>query len=916
MKTNIVKENIKRIFREKDILCFSILVAVLTVFSYRQYLFGNKLFVFFDHDSLVQTYPYYLFNARRISMGEIGAVYSFEDGLGALFSPIMISLNNWMCFFGEKNVAYLMGVCQALKVAFSGIFAYIFAKLRNGDRLTCTVVGLGYAFCGHLIIRQEYASYGLEALVIIIWLVVYEYSSAKDKVYLIPIVTWITMYYLGTLDAILWGLTFVAYIVFGRVTDDAKKVQWKKIIKQEIVFITSFWLGFGRGLIVFVKEGLASSRFATTVNNNAPSVAGFVQNHSSTAVETSMKNVGGITGVLHIISDNMEKPYGILAYILRTVGMSINGTSERYSGGIWSHLVDGGFYCGILAVLIIIYAIVKMNTRKKVMYILAYIAAGIYIMVPSLRYFMNGYGCPGFRFSALRITLLLVITLVEGMKSLRKKKSNSVFDYLAIACTWMVVTYIMIFALRTGKVVMIQYWIVSEVLISVYAITIIMYLNNKISVGVFQIIVVLAMIIEVTLVPYDYINNRKTLLKSGYEVNEETGENETAYDDGTKEAVDFIKNIDREWYRIDKDYDSVYLCDPLAQDYKGTTSYIGGLGIGDDFKYMCDKLALNMRLTDLYFGPLGDVYTSSLFGVKYILSKDDTSNTYGLKYLKNVGDIAIYQNELALPIAFVSDSSIYEDEFVNYSDMQRHELLLKSCIVGDDDEIIGNTELENKNVIFTDKLEKAKDKDVVIVGVNAPSDDTAYVYAYDDDKNKVRKGIRARNGDMVYVEYYGNISDISTSIAFPYKDLDNSELEYEYCVTNADNYYSDTVDSIRTCQSRGITVTEYDDYHIKGVIDTDVDGILVTTIPYKSPFEIKIDGEVVNKEIVNLYFMGSKISKGRHEVEFEYTSDNKVWSVYKGVLKTVTLMIIIGVIFEIISQLFEKNSRSRYNRNE
>lgn len=884
-----------------DIWGFSLLIIILTIIAYRQYLFGNMLFVFQNSDSVTQLYPYNLYYARRILAGEFGATYNFAEGFGRYSGGIIPSLYNWICYFGEENVAYLMGVSQVIKVCLSGIFAYLFARERHGSNFICTIVGLAYAYCGHMIFRQEFNSYSVGVLVTIIWFFVYEYSCNHNMIWPIPIVTWFTLYYCGAVELILWICTFIAYIGFRELTVDSKPICWKRIFINELILIVTILITYRTYLFNIVVGGISSDRFVETTSGIATNI--------TNGIATSEESYGWLTSFANWASCFFEKPYGILAYILRTVGMSINGTGDRYSGGLFSHLTDGGFYCGIITVIIIPYAIYKMGTKKRIFYILAYFATGIYIMIPSLRFFLNGYGCPGYRFSALRITLFMILTLIEGLKSVEKRNNIGKNDNVIIIGTWLLVTFVMLYALYTGKVVMFQYWLLSELLLTLYTVGLIIYINNWCGVRNFTISFTILMLIEVFLVPYDYINGRDTVLKQGYlEQYKDNMSEATGYRDASAKAVEYVKQIDNGWYRIDKD--TVGYCDALAEDFNGIKAYIGGFGIGDSFKEICDKLALNMRGTDLFFGPLGDVYTQSLFGVKYVISENKGISSYGLVYEENIDGTNIYRNDLALPVAYVYDTSIHEEELLSFSDMDRHKVLLKACVVENNEQLIGELEPNIVSREFTNSLNEMQisDDNVLLVGVKAPGKDVAYIDMENEKGETVRKGVRCRNGDYVFVEQIGDVSSIRTSIAYPYKELDNGNLEYIYYATDQDSYYENSVMDIRKLQANGINVKEYDDYNIKGTISADSDGILATSIPYNSPWSIRIDGVESKKKLINLYFMGTDIKEGKHEIEFYYDANNDFWMQLKEIVGRIILLLFIGLLIEIMFQKWKNYS--------
>lgn len=892
---------------------FAILMLFIAIFAYRNYLFGDKTFIFTTiEDSIGQTYPYHLYYARRIANGEIGPIYNFMDGLGNKSSSIIISLMNWFCYFGEKNVAYLLGVNQTLKVFLAGILAYLFAKVRNGNNITCAIIGIGYAFCTHIIVRQEFISYGVETVVIMLWLLVYEYSYVKNRIFFIPIITWMTFYYLDSIPIILWASTFVVFIILDGFTNDRIKFSIVNTIKYEIAFIGTFLYFYAENTYNFIRAGLTSTRFEKTVSNSILNTVGMF---SSNANDFSASDISIFDRLKEFFANNIEKPYALCAYIMRTVGMSIYDTAEKYIGGKASYLVDGGFYCGIVAVLIIPYALFKMSKRKRTVYILAYVATFVYIGVVPFRFLANGYSCPGFRFSCLRIILLILITAIEGFNLFFSTENKGKYDAAIISFTWMSLSVIMVYVLVSGKVQKINYWIISELFISIYTFVLISFLKGIITKRFITVLLLALVSTEVVAVSWDYINNRYTLMKDGKAEKIAEYADERAYDDGTIEAIEYIKKHDDSWYRIEKDYLSVFLEDPLAQNYYGTTVYVAGLGIGEDFVKMSDVFSLNLRGTDPYFGNMGNVYTQSLFAVKYVLSRNKELNIYGMTYVDTVGDINIFRNELALPIAYVSKSGIHLEDILKLSDLDRQRILLTTCIIEDETLSFGKNENPIEEVMGLVEecdekdIDSMSDSEVLLTGVNPYGEDVVIYYSNNKNGETVRKGAHARSEDQIYFENIGACKKNSLYMAHPYGEIAYDGLKYNFYKADANRYYNDVVEGVYDFQKNGLVVLKHDPYSITGKINSDSDGMLVTSIPYDSPFSVYIDGKLAEKEKVNLYFIGTPISKGEHTVEFLYQTDNSFWGVYKSIVYILIKLLVAGIVLEIINSLLKNKSK-------
>ena len=75
MNCKKIANKVNEIVERHPFAFFSLLMCFIAVFTYRQYLFGNKIFVFSTYeDSIGQTYPYHLYYARRVENGEAGSL--------------------------------------------------------------------------------------------------------------------------------------------------------------------------------------------------------------------------------------------------------------------------------------------------------------------------------------------------------------------------------------------------------------------------------------------------------------------------------------------------------------------------------------------------------------------------------------------------------------------------------------------------------------------------------------------------------------------------------------------------------------------------------------------------------------------------------------------------------------------------
>ena len=886
-KNDSIVKRIHDFYMKHDVMFFSLFMISLSLFAYRAYIFGERLFVFNDgaKDSIWQVYPYLLYAARCISNGTIGEIVNFSEGLGYSSYDTTFSLFNWVCYFGEKNVAYLMGVSQVIKVALSGIIAYCLAKLRGCEKVGAFFVGIGYGFCAHIIIRQEFKTYGIEALVVIMWICLFELFYIKKNFYFLPLVTWLCFYHFGEYLSLLWTLIFSAYIIFHYLIDDKKIYSWAGLIKQEAIFIISILLIYGTDFVNIIRKSTGSTRFQNTVSNIKDS-ADAVLNH--------------------------ERRNGLLNYYLRTIGMSINGTAEKYFSGEHSYLVDGAMYCGIFVFLCVPIFIFLIKKQKRIWYILGYICVGLYVFLPKLRYLINGYGCPGFRLSSLWIIILMLLTFIDGFNALYLSDGFKSYEKMMVIATLLVNVLIMVAALPSGYVQSNWFWGLSFVLILINGGLLLVGTIKPDKMPLLIKGAVCVLVVEVLMVSNEYINGRQTLYK---DIDKTVATYGTGiYEDGTKDAVDYIESIDNDWYRIDKCYESSHLCDPLAQGYKGTISYIGGLGAGEGFHYLCRELGFNKRGTDLVYGPMGNVYLSSLISSKYILTKNNHISQYGCTYIGTVDGINIYRNDLALPVAYVYDQAVDIDSVEDLSYWEKQRLILKACI--SDSEVLEKmriqadvSEVQDLYDSIIKDNENANIGDLTVLTYKPDGTDTLFIYAEDADGESIRSGVMEGDGEEVRAELFGMYKDITASDCNIDKYPPPEPLDYMSCIrVDADKYYEDTVHDIKKLQKSGLTIEHFDESSIVGTIDTDYDGVFATSIPYLDEWEIKIDGEKMDTYVVNYDFLGSDILKGHHEVEIRFPTNNSFISVYSKLLITLVKLVILAVICFIVDSYYNRKS--------
>ena len=149
---------------KKRSLFFFLALLGTTLFVYSDVLFGDKVFLSSNYamDLYEQFFPKLLSMARQVSKGEFFDHIDFSNGLGYKTSIYPYLIMYLPAFFGVKNVAYMLSVIQVIKLVLAGFFFYLYLRKICNDDYAAMIGGLGYAFCGPMIVRQFWGFYSAE----------------------------------------------------------------------------------------------------------------------------------------------------------------------------------------------------------------------------------------------------------------------------------------------------------------------------------------------------------------------------------------------------------------------------------------------------------------------------------------------------------------------------------------------------------------------------------------------------------------------------------------------------------------------------------------------------------------------------------------------------------------------------------
>ena len=299
-----------------------------------------------------------------------------------------------------------------------------------------------------------------------------------------------------------------------------------------------------------------------------------------------------------------------------------------------------------------------------------------------------------------------------------------------------------------------------------------------------------------------------------------------------------------------------------------------------------DQLGFRSRGTNLNIRYTNNTLLMDGFtGIKYNLTKTPL-NKFGFKEIAKKDDYQLYENEYALPLAFLADNSAKEivqppnDNLTGQTNLInglsgenfRYFDFLPLALVKTDNSSVTNT--GNYLRLTEEKANLAKD---VTWSVTVPAHKQAYLSLYPEDFAELESstvtillnGQQRKTQINISGQYYDlGYYDKETTITFTASFYGTKSIGFQ----NPQVVTLDTVayeKAMKTLQEKGVPL-ETGNRNATGTFDAANDQLLVTTIPFDKGWQAKIDGKKVPVTAFQDAFVSVKVPQGKHKITLSY----------------------------------------------
>jgi uncharacterized membrane protein YfhO len=634
------------------------LIALIGFIIFKDYLLFNKMFLFKDigSDTLNGSYPLMYNTAEYLHQFGFPS-WSFSYGMGGNILSLWLRdpFDILLYIAGKDHIIQLIPYKEYLKVVLGGITFFMYLRLAVKDSFTCIVGSLLFAFSGFMIIGSCWYIFSYEAFNVALLLLAFEKLYQQNKGYLFPLSLAIIAAS-QPFNLYVYGLFLLIYTIL-RYFEDGKNTSFKPLF----VLIGKM---AGLGVLALLMSAIFSIPDIVQLLES-PRGSG-----SSSYFDTlSSKSIFGFEQSIHNKT-----------FLSRLFSNDLMGTGVNFKG--WQNYLEAPIvYCGILSLVLLSQVFTSQEKKKKRYYLIFLLIFIIPVIFPYFRYAFWLFTGDYYRAFSFFVALAILYVGLQTLKSLNSgaQKINAISLGFGSLLLLLILASTTLDEIKSKTV-----FTIALFMIIAYTVSILLLPNAKYK-RTIQYVLIFLLVIELSYMGYLPTNNRRAV--TAQEMKQKIG-----YNDYSVEAVAFIKNKDKSFFRIDKNYFSSpamhgSLNDGMAQGYYGTSSYHSFNQL-NYINFMKETGVINPGNeleTRWVNGLIARPLLEDLCSVKYALLRNSNDGSWKAMYdsLTQFSDIKVLRNKFALPLGFTYNTYMTQTDYKKIKKTLQDVSLIQSVFVAD-----------------------------------------------------------------------------------------------------------------------------------------------------------------------------------------------------------------------------------------
>lgn len=669
------------------------LIIFIAFFVFKDFLLLKNVFQFKDigSDTLNGMYPYYHHYADYIQKNG-WPQWSFSEGMGQgilsgfLRDPFQLIT----MLIGPQSMPKIFIYIIVLEIIIAGSIFYFFLKALKTNNYSAIIGTLLFSFCGFMIIGSCWYLFTFEALNVALLLLGFERIYQKNNWFLFSLGIF--------LAAISFPVNLFTYGVFILFYGAFRFLQENDFDKKKFFGLYGKLIMAGAIGLLISGPFLLENIFQVLESPRGSGGDSYFDKLANSPMFATSNKVEFGTSVMRMLSSD------------------ILGSGNSFSG-IQNFLEAPFSYCGLISLLLMsqIFPLISKNLRKW------YIALLIIWLTPTFfpyfRYAFWLFSGDYYRAYSFFLSLVFILFSVHALDLILKHKKVNLIALISTLILWLIlssISYKSNITYQNGQQGIqelksddtIAFFV--RLFLVFYAILIFMLGKSK-NITNIKYILLIMVVFELTYIS-QFSANRRSIV-SVRDLKEKIG-----YNDYSIEAIKYIKENDKSFFRVDKSYFSGgamhgSITDHKVHSYYGTSSYnsfaqINYINYMRAYNVIDKNNEFASRWVD---GLISRPFLESLNHVKYVLTKEVSKNPVWLNTHDSVakfGDVVVLKSKFNLPLGYTYNQYISQTDFDLLSSIQKDLVSLKACVLSDQElsNAIGLKRLSLKDTLELNKF--------------------------------------------------------------------------------------------------------------------------------------------------------------------------------------------------------------------
>lgn len=858
----------KPIWKNELVWLFLITSGLFTLL-YSKFILGGFAYVFTDcgADTLQINYAQYEMFSSLFRSGDSG--YALQAGLGMDLSSYcpayLIPYNLLLILAPQRLLPWAVLASAYLKLLTMSLVGYLFYRKLMGEGIGTMAAALAWTFSGYVILwGQQYGFCTCMALFTVFMYFFQCYLNGEKRWKNAGLVLTVTM----LLFASYYFLYMIAFFAVFYL------LVYSIIEKRSVKSTAGKVVGLGgMGILGVLMGGIALIPIADT----------FLESARSGALNGSVTS-----GIL-----NPYKSKTIGTIFARFLSNQILGIDKDYTGSL-NYYEGMVLAVSILTILAVSYFIIKKSTRVHTI-ILTVLVIFLSVMPVTSRILIFTKSAHRWCFMICFAEALIIGLFLQDVLRERNKKTVLGGGILAVILYAALLIYIYSF-----KNIKINNKIVAEVstFFVVYLILVFIVTNIKKLYKIGSTVILAVLVCELFILNYPSLWHRESPTRNQLATE--------YYNDGTTDAVNYLKSQDDSLYRIEKSYRSTAENDGMAQGYNGLSVYMSTNPSSlVSYHKMYGPETLSVNFVDFN---KDDYIRNSLLGTKYLFGS--AGYNAPRKIYTPVGEAGgkiVYENNYALPFGYLYDKEWSAGGLKKLSGLDKTLTSLSGFYYTDAEKngAYKNASLpEGTDTFLMAKVSEAvdctmennvdgitvrdlgADPNVIFPGVESDFADENKLYGLsltmdvsDDTEMAVyyqTEGDEGFSADKVYtfsITKKHNTWEHVVPAGITALRVDvSTQIDYATIKDFEVKSYDLDATGYTALKNSGVTDVSYSDstYQAQVTNDTQENEMLCVPFFYQRGWSARIDGEAVEVSNINSGLCGIQIPSGTHEVVLQY----------------------------------------------